>query len=1283
MRRVYWTVALLALMAAGLPAQILTTTVGAGKGPQGSPLPAPDAGQEGLVTLRGNTRPEANAKNDRGRVSDDLTLNHMILQLRRSPEQEQALQQFINDLHDHSSPLFHHWITATELGQRYGVPPTEVAKVTDWLQSERFKVNLVYPNQMVIDFTGTAGQIRQAFHTEIHHLLVRGEPHIANMSDPQIPAALASTVAGVVSLNDFRPYLPPRRHVDYTAGSGVYTVVPADLWTIYNFTPAFAKGYSGQGQTIVVIEDSDLYTTQDWSDYRSVFGLASAYPLGSLSQVHPPPASNCTDPGTTSSDDEATLDVEMATAGAPSAAIELASCADTETTPGFFIAFENLISSSTPPAIVSVSMGASESVIGAAFNAFVYSLYQQAVGEGVSVFVSSGDAGAATTDQFLMDPYAEYGITVSGFTTTPYNVSVGGTDFADSYEGTNSTYWGATNAANYGSALSYIPEIPWNTTCASALGAQYLGFPSTYGSLGFCNSSEGAKFMGVAAGSGGPSGCATGAADFLGAVSGTCAGYPKPVWQSGLIGNPNDGVRDIPDVSLFAAIGPWGHAYTICFSDPKNKGQSCSGSPGTWYEVGGTSASAPAWAAIQSLVNQATGQRWGNPNPEYYELAAAEYGASGSTSCNSTLGNAVASNCIFYDVTQGDIDVPCMGLNCYLPSGFNGVLSEAGQTLNAILVTALGSGYTSNPLCTLSGGGGSGAACSAYTTGVVSSLSLTSGGSGYTTNPTCTLTGGGGTGAGCVAIVCTAGENCPSGCSVGAVCELGITNFGSGYTSNPICTITGGGGINATCTATEGPGIGASVTAGGSGYTTEPDCVISGGGGTGAMCFAYALNNSYSYQPAFGTTTGWDFATGIGTVNVSNLVASFVSAATPVAGVSPGSLSFGNQPEGTTSASQPVTLSNTGNAELTITSISTSANFGQTNDCAGSVAASGSCTINVTFSPTATGTLAGTLTVTDNSNGVAGSTQTVNLTGTGAAPAPVAGVSPGNLSFGNQSVGTTSGSQPVILSNTGNAALTISSISTSANFGQSNNCAGSVAASGSCTINVTFSPTTAGTLTGTLTITDNSNGVAGSMQSVALSGTGQDFSFTVPSGSPTSATVSPGSTATYTLSVGGEAGFNQSVSFVCSGAPSQATCTVSPNQVTAGSSATNITVSVTTTAPSLSVPRSRPLPPALPLLPGLKGLTMLALILALMAWAIGRRNPLGASRWRSTMIPLASGLLVALALAGCGGGGGGGGGGGQQNPGTPAGTYTLTVTGTAGSGSSALSHSVTLTLTVT
>jgi subtilase family serine protease len=557
------SVLILALYAWSTPTATLASPVSAG--PQARPLLAPDAEQAGLggglVTLKGNTRPEAKTTNDRGRVSDDLMLNHMILQLRRTPEREQALQQFIKDIHNPTSPLFHHWITAVEFGQTYGATSTGIAAATAWLQSQGFRVNLVYPNQMVIDFTGSAGQIREAFRTEIHHLVVNGQAHIANMSDPQIPAALASTVAGVVSLNDFHPRPLLKRRADYTVGTGYYAVVPADLATIYNLNPAFAAGYSGQGQTIVLIEDTDLYTAADWSTFRSVMGLTSAYPLGSLSQVHPPssPTNNCTDPGYNGDDIEATLDVEWASAAAPSAAIELASCSDTYTNFGGFIALQNLLNGSkTPPAIVSISYGESESYLGASLNAYISSLYQQAVAEGVSVFVSSGDEGAASSD--ANQAYAVRGITVSGFTSTPYNVSVGGTDFGDTYERTNTTYWNSTNTASYGSALSYVPEIPWNDSCASVLIGDYLGVLPAYGSGGLCQNTG---YLTTASGSGGPSGCAIGAPDTGGVVSGTCAGYAKPSWQSGFTGNPSDGVRDIPMFRSSPPTDPGG--TTTCF----------------------------------------------------------------------------------------------------------------------------------------------------------------------------------------------------------------------------------------------------------------------------------------------------------------------------------------------------------------------------------------------------------------------------------------------------------------------------------------------------------------------------------------------------------------------------------------------------------------------------------------------------------------------------------------------------------------------------------------------
>jgi len=329
----------------------------------------------------------------------------------------------------------------------------------------------------------------------------------------------------------------------------------------------------------------------------------------------------------------------------------------------------------------------------------------------------------------------------------------------------------------------------------------------------------------------------------------------------------------------------------------------------------------------------------------------------------------------------------------------------------------------------------------------------------------------------------------------------------------------------------------------------------------------------------------------------------------------------------------------------------------------------------MTFTPTATGSRTGTLTVTDNSNGIAGSTQTFWLSGTGVAPV-ASGFPTGPLSFGNQLINATSTAQTVTLSNSGGGTLTVNGITGSANFALSNNCGTSRAAGASCTISVTFRPTATGLLSGSLTITDNA---LDSPQHDALSGTGQDFTLTTASGSSTSATVSAGQSATYTLSVVGQGGFNQSVSLTCAGAPSKSTCTVSPSTLTPGSSATNITVTVTTTAPSVRAPRSRPLPPARPLLPGPVGLVMLALALAAVVWTVRGWCQPEVSRRRATFLTLAAGLLLTLAMAACGGGGRNG---LTTTPETPAGTYPLTVTGRSGSGSATVSHSMTLTLHV-
>jgi subtilase family serine protease len=632
------------------------------------------------VMLAGNTRPEAIAANDRGRVADSLPMENIQLELRRSPAVEQAFEQAIDQMYVPGSPTFHQWLTPAQIGAEYGPNSQDIKTVESWLKSHGFTVNTLYPSGMFIDITGTAGQVREAFGTEIHNLQVGSARHVANMSDPKIPTALSPVVAGVASLNDFRPRSMRKPRAQYTyggAGSKTYALVPADLATIYNLNPLFEAGITGQGQTVVAIEDTNLFTTADYTKFRSEFGL-TAYTSGSLVTLHPAPptgTNNCKNPGVPAGGDdgEAALDVEYASAAAPNATVDLAACRDTSASFGGLIAFLNMINAVTHPTIFSISYGNCEAENGAGGNLAFFNAYQQAAAEGVSVFVSAGDEDAASCD--AGDAKATHGIGVSGWASTPYNVAVGGTDFGDTYAGTNTTYWKNANTAAFGSAKSYIDEIPWNDSCASLLIAKFNGSTQSYGPTGFCNTATGkANYLEVAGGSGGPSGCATGAPIKTGLVSGSCAGYAKPSWQSGILGNPADGVRDIPDVSLFAANGAWNHYWVDCWSDVAQGGTACTGAPSGWDGGGGTSYSSPILAGIQALVQQKVGSAQGNPNVVYYTLAETEYGATGSTKCNSSLGNKVASTCIFYDVTQGDNDVNCSGnISCYKPNP-NGAL---------------------------------------------------------------------------------------------------------------------------------------------------------------------------------------------------------------------------------------------------------------------------------------------------------------------------------------------------------------------------------------------------------------------------------------------------------------------------------------------------------------------------------------------------------------------------------------------------------------------------------
>jgi subtilase family serine protease len=703
-------------------AAIATTAFGC-SGTSDSQSPSPTASSRvsttriddaSRVRLAGNVHPLARPHFDAGLLSDDYVVEQVELVLKRSPELEAKLAVHMDALHDKTSPLYQRWLTAVQFGETYGASLADIETVTTWLESFGMRVDAVPPGRMFISFSATVAQLRSAFGVEMHAIAFNGARHIANWNDPTIPTALAGVVHGIHALHDFMPH-PMHKDKgfakrddstgtwsltspDFTvtlSGNTFFAVAPPDFATIYNLNPLFnaSSPITGAGQTIAVIENTNIQNAGDVSTFRSAFGL-SAY-KGTFSQTHPSGVLGCTNPGVTNAEGEAALDAEWAGAAAPDASIVLASCKDNGTLFGGLIAVQNLLAGPTPPPIISISYGECELGLGASGAQTYVNAYQQAVTMGISVFVASGDQGAAVCDAGLAEQVTTQGIAVNGFASTPYNVAVGGTDFMDFYDSKQpggapqSTYWNATNTAVFGSAKSYIPEIPWNASCASKLIDTLLGFAQPYGSTGACNTAPGTNFLDFAAGSGGPSTFSN-----------------QPSWQTGVVGLPtlsgSSAPRYVPDVSLFAGNGVFGHFYVYCMSDAAQGGVACTYPTNTGsLAAGGTSFAAPALAGIQALINQKMGGvSQGNPNYTYYKLAAAQAGARGSVRCNSAGGTPAAPilpapECIFNDVTQGDMDVPCKAAtpNCFAPSGTNGVLSTSSSSYAPAFTAGTGWDY--------------------------------------------------------------------------------------------------------------------------------------------------------------------------------------------------------------------------------------------------------------------------------------------------------------------------------------------------------------------------------------------------------------------------------------------------------------------------------------------------------------------------------------------------------------------------------------------------------------
>jgi uncharacterized membrane protein len=586
------------------------------------------------VTLGGNVHPLAAAT--LSQPADAFTpMEHMVLFLKGDATQEAQLEQLIAQQGDPKSPLYRHFLTPEEFGAQFGVAKADLDKIASWLRSHGFSIEEIPSGNRALVFSGTSGQVANTFRTEIRRYTASGATHFANASDPQIPAALASAVGGVVKLHDFRHAANISKSAavsaaqfanpQFTYGSGHY-LAPADYATIYNISPLYSASINGTGQTIAVLARSNIYLS-DVQSFRSKFGLTSNNPQIVITS---------TDPGVLQGDSvETTLDTEWSGAVAPNATIKVIVAASTNTADGIDLSALYAVNHNVAP-ILTLSYGSCEAAMGSSELSFYNSLWQQAAAQGMSVMVSSGDSGAAGC--YGGSSSSGSGKGINGLCSSPYATCVGGTQFA---EGSNpGQYWLPGNNAVYGSATGYIPETVWNES----------------GSNGG---------SGLWAGGGGAS-----------------IAFSKPSWQAGP-GVPADGHRDVPDVSLTAS----GHdGYLIVYG-------------GGLYAEGGTSASAPSFAGLMALVDQKTNARQGLANAVLYPLAASQATGGAAifhdtkTGNNSVPGVTGFSATTGYDLASGLGSVDAAQMVNHWTDGSKGVAPTISLSASATSLTVI-SGQT-------------------------------------------------------------------------------------------------------------------------------------------------------------------------------------------------------------------------------------------------------------------------------------------------------------------------------------------------------------------------------------------------------------------------------------------------------------------------------------------------------------------------------------------------------------------------------------------------------------
>ena len=567
-----------------------------------------------MSVLPGSKRPFAQPQYDAGRMPSSTQFTGISLYFSRSAAQQAALNKLLAEQQDPASPLYHHWLTPQQFAAQFGMAQSDIDAVNLWLEQQGFSVDSVSKSRNFIRFSGTVGQVEQAFQTQMHYYNIGGKKLFAPNSALSIPSAFSSVVAHVGNLSNFRPraqYVPfhpsnPRAAFTSSISGNVY-FAPGDIKVAYDMNSLIGAGYDGSGQSITIIGQSAVLL----SDIKNFQNAA---------QVSPTPQTPVTIlvPGTGSStiyagdEGESDLDLEWSSTMAPGASIYFVYTGNSINSSGIFdsivFAVDNGIGN-----VISASYGACEAGNTPSSLSVYESTYQQAAAQGQTIVASSGDQGSTacfisptTTTPSLA---TQESLSVNYPASSAWVTAVGGTEITSANDASGNQYFSSQQSTDtITSVLQHIPEVAWNDD----------------------NSTNGLSATG----------------------GGISTIITQPSWQKSYFTatgqtNPGTSGRLVPDISLYSS--PNNPGYLYCTSDQSDCGSgqvgSCtngfrdSSSSGYLTVAGGTSFAAPIFAAMVAVLNQAAGytQGQGLVNPTFYTLAA----------------NPATYSSVFYDATAG------------------------------------------------------------------------------------------------------------------------------------------------------------------------------------------------------------------------------------------------------------------------------------------------------------------------------------------------------------------------------------------------------------------------------------------------------------------------------------------------------------------------------------------------------------------------------------------------------------------------------------------------------